>query len=327
MGNYTRITLVERFKINTFIYMGFSVAQISQRLGRPRCTIYRELKRNSLPDGYYLPKYAQIQMRARYPRKKCKIDTDDELKEYVINGLQLGWSPEQIAGRLRHDWNEKSVCFETIYRYIYRQKYLKLYKLLPNKKPKRIMKHARTKRQNALYMQARNIKNRDARALTREICGHWEGDTVRFERSQKSCVTTLVERKSRVIFIKKNERGRSNIVMGNIKQVMQELPKKIRKSITFDLGTEFTDFRILEKEVCRVYYCDARKPWQRPSNENSNGRLRRFLPRDCNIDAIDDSRIEIIQELMNNTPRKCLNFLTPYEALGQDTGRPCRTET
>jgi IS30 family transposase len=327
MEHYTRMTLAERCKLSTFLQMGLSVTQMSDRMGRPRCTIYRELKRNSCPDGHYLPRYAQIQMKGRRPHKPHKIENDEELKEYVINGLHLVWSPEQIAGRLRHNWHEKSVCLETIYRYIYRQRYLKLYKLLPNKKPKRIKKHARTKRQNSLYMQARNIKNRDSRALTREVCGHWEGDTVRFERSQKACVTTLVERKSRVILIKKNREGKSGTVMENIKQLMGALPKKIRKSIAFDLGVEFTDFRVLEKDICPVYYCDARKPWQRPSNENSNGRLRRFLPRDCNIDAIDDSRLEIIQELMNNTPRKCLNFLTPYEALRQDAKRPCRTKT
>jgi IS30 family transposase len=327
MSNYTRITSRERRQINTFIHMGLSVAQMSHRLQRAPSTIYRELKRNALPSGHYLPGYAQELMYLRRPRKKRKIESDESLKTYVINGLRLGWSPEQIAGRLRIQGCEKSICFETIYRYIYRQTAERLYRLLPRRKPKRIKKHARLKHRKTLYMQLRNIKNRDHEAETRELCGHWEGDTIRFKRDQKSCVTTLVDRKSRTVLLAKNERGTSSIVMGNIQNLMKNFPRKIRRTITFDLGKEFMHFRSVEKEICRVYYCDPRKPWQRPSNENTNGRLRRYLPKDCNIDEIQQSTLDAIQRLMNNTPRKCLNFLTPYEVLGQYGKQACRTRT
>jgi IS30 family transposase len=327
MNHYTRITFKERRQITTFIQMGLSVAEMSRQLKRARSTIYREVKRNSLIDGYYVPGHAQEQMNERRPHKKHKIDGDEFLKEYVIKGLECGWSPEQISGRLRHEHPKRAVCLETIYRYIYRQRQEKLYKFLLRQKVKRIKTQARINHRQMLYMQDRNIKNRSDKARAREVYGHWEGDTIRFERNQKACVTTLVERKSRMMLIAKNANGKSKIVMNKIKQLMEDLPRKFRKSVTFDLGSEFMNFRIIEKEICPVYYCDPRKPWQRPSNENTNGRLRRYLPKDCHIDQIEESTLVKIQDSMNNTPRKCLNFLTPYEVLGQYKKYPCRTKT
>lgn len=327
MSYYTRITFKERRQINTFLQMGLSVAEISYRLKRARSTIYREVQRNALPDGYYLAGHAQKQMYARRPHKQLKIEKDDFLKNYIKHGLELGWSPEQIAGRLKREYPEKAICFETVYRYIYRHADEKLYKLLPNKKIKRIKKHARLKRHKMPCIQHRNIKYRDNSAQTREVCGHWEGDTIRFKRGQKSCVTTLVDRKSRTILLAKNEGAQSIIVMEKIKKLLQHFPKKMRRSITFDLGGEFMHFRLVEKEICPVYYCDPRKPWQRPSNENSNGRLRRYLPKDEDIDQIHPTELEEIQYRMNTTPRKCLDFLTPYEVLGQYWKKPCCTKT
>lgn len=133
----------------------------------------------------------------------------------------------------------------------------------------------------------RHITLRAPEANLRIAPGHWEGDTIRFPRDQKTCVTTLVERKSRFLFLRKNEDKKSKTVINHIFFGIKNSSKKIWRSITFDQGKEFMEFRKIERQTkCKVYFCDPRSPWQRPTNENTNGRLRRFLPKKFKIDSI-----------------------------------------
>ena len=316
MCNYTRLELGERCSIATFLSMGAKIKIIAERTGRHRSTIYREIKRNKLVDRY-LPGKAHELAKQRHPHPANKIDTNPELNHFVIEGLNKGWSPEQISGRLRRLKKGFYICHESIYRYIYRHRSEGWYKLLFRKKPKRCFRMRRRLGQKGQLLK-RNICYRPEEINLRETFGHWEGDTIHFTKEQTSTVTTLVERKSRFVFLCKNISKKSMETVEGIRQVSKLSPRKIWNTLTLDQGVEFTEFQWLECQTkLKVYFCDPHSPWQRGSNENTNGRLRRYLPRNFKIDETNQEKLDKIGWLLNRTPRKCLGYKTPKEVLSQ----------
>lgn len=210
------------------------------------------------------------------------------------------------------------LCKESIYQYIYQRQDQELYQHLRYKKAKRGLNFGR-KARACRYGAIRLITNRPERIENRKTFGHWEGDSILFGSCRKQSIVTLLERKSRTLILLKNEATNSHTVMGNIKSAFQDLPKKARLTMTFDQGAEFANYSQLERALaCRVYYCQARSPWQKGSNENMNGRLRPYLPRDANIASIDQDDLNELAHHMNNTPRKCLGFKTPREVYVQN---------
>ena len=321
MTDYTHLSMRERCLIATFLSMKTKVSTIATRSGRHRSTIYREINRN-IVNGHYMPGIAHDMAKQRHPGLSNKIDTHEELNQYVLEGLNNGWTPEQIAGRMKEQNKEFYVCAESIYRYIYRNKHLGLYKLLPSGKSKRRARGSRKPHSNRLQIAKRNISHRPAEVDLRTTIGHWEGDTIRFPKNQKTCVTTLVERKSRYVCLRKNKDQTSKTVMTHICNSIKISPKKIWGSLTLDQGFEFMNFRTIERQTkCKIYFCDPQSPWQRGSNENMNGRLRRFLPKKLEIDKINQGTLDRIAIQVNNTPRKCLGYKTPKEVFKQH----CRT--
>jgi IS30 family transposase len=324
MENYTHLSMAERCLINTFLSMKVSKSTIAKRTGRHRSTIYRELERNA-QYGCYMPSVAHELARERHPHPNNKIQTNQELNNFVLEGLEKGWSPEQISGRMKKEKKKFYVCAESIYRYIYRNKNLGLYKLLPNRKSKRRQRSGRNTHQKRSHILKRNICYRPAEISTREKLGHWEGDTIRFPRSQKTCVTTLVERKSRFVCLRKNKDKKSETIMDHIFNAIKSTPKKIWGSLTLDQGSEFMSFRKIERHTkCKIFFCDPHSPWQRGSNENMNGRLRRYLPKDLKIDKISQEELDEIAIRANDTPRKCLGYFTPNEVISQHWKAFCR---
>ena len=196
MTDYTHLSMKDRCLIATFLSMNAKISTIATRSGRHRSTIYREIKRNKGCERY-MPGMAHEMAQQRHPGPSNKLQTHAELNKYVLAGLKNGWSPEQISGRMEMEKKEFYVCPESIYRYVYRNKNLALYKLLPTKKSKRRSRSDRNQYPKKPQMLMRNIKLRTKEADLRNTIGHWEGDTIRFPRDQKTCVTTLVERKSR----------------------------------------------------------------------------------------------------------------------------------
>ena len=316
MSHYTRLSMNERCSIAAFLSIGAKVKIIAERTGRHRSTIYREIKRNQ-PEERYLPGKANELARKRHPHPPNKIDTNPELNSFVIEGLNKGWSPEQISGRLLRLRKPFYVCHESIYRYVYRNKNEGLYKLLPCRKPKRCFGMPRKAGQKAQLLK-RNISYRPEEINLRKTFGHWEGDTIHFANGQMSTVTTLVERKSRFVFLYKNIGKKSKETVEGIYKVSKQSPSKLWNTLTLDQGTEFTAFQWLEREArLKVYFCDPHSPWQRGSNENMNGRLRRYLPRNINIGETNQEKLDKISWLLNHTPRKCLGYQTPKEVLRQ----------
>ncbi len=304
--------------------MGLSMTDIAKKLSRHRSSLYRELNRNSDQEGYF-PKAAQqkAEDRAKYKRQ-CKLHLNGYLRDYVVRALQKGWSPEQIAGRMKRKNLTIYACHETIYQFIYQSKNKEYYYYLPYKKRKRQKRYNR-KKQSCRYGAIRLIDQRPADVDERKRFGHWEGDTIHFKGHREKVVTTLVERKSRMVFLIKNNSKHSEGVMDKIKEKLTTLPSKMCKTITFDQGVEFADYRRLERQMdCRVYYCETHSPWQKGSNENMNGRLRWYLPKDAEIDKITQEELDQLSAKMNRCPRKCLGYKTPQEVFIQQYKNDCR---
>lgn len=323
--NYTHLSMAERCLINTFLSMKIGIATIAIRVGRHRSTIYRELGRN-INFGTYMPSVAHDQAKQRHPQLSSKIQVNEDLNRYVLDGLTRGWSPEQISGRMKKDNTKFYACAESIYRYIYRNTNLELYKLLPSRKSKRRSRSSRNTKTNKMHILKRNICTRPAEINARKSLGHWEGDTIRFPHSQKTCVTTLVERKSRFVYLRKNKDKKSETIIDHICKAIQSTPRALWGSLTLDQGSEFMSFRTIERNTkCKIFFCDPHSPWQRGSNENMNGRLRRYLPKDFKIDEINQDELDRIAAQANNTPRKCLGYYTPNEMISQRWRGICRT--
>ncbi len=324
MGKYTHLSISDRRRFFTLLEMGLSITEIAKRLSKHRSTLYRELTRNSDSEGY-LPKAAQLKTEERAKQKRpSKLERDGYLRDYVVRSLQKGWSPEQISGRMKFHKLTIYVCHETIYQFVYRSKNKEFYYCLPYKKPKRQKRYARQK-SPCRYGKIRLITQRPEDISTRKRFGHWEGDTIQFKGAREKVVTTLVERKSRMVFLIKNNSKHSQGVMDKIKIKFDNLPEKMCKTITFDQGCEFAGYRSLEQQIkCKVYYCETHSPWQKGSNENMNGRLRWYLPRETDIAKITQEDLDQLAAKMNRCPRKCLGYKTPQEVFIQQHKNDCR---
>lgn len=324
MSDYTHLSIADRRRFYTLLEMKLPITEIAKRLSKHRSTLYRELNRNSELEGYF-PKVAQLKTQERAKQKHpSKLQTNGVLRDYVVRSLKKGWSPEQISGRMKYHKLSFYACHESIYQFIYQSKNKELYHCLPYKKPKR-QKHYSRQKSPCRYGKIRLITERPEEIGTRKRFGHWEGDTIQFKGHKEKVVTTLVERKSRLVFLIKNNSKHSQGVMDKIKKKFESLPEKMCKTITFDQGCEFAAYREFEEQLkCRVYYCETHSPWQKGSNENMNGRLRWSLPKEAEIDRITQQELDQLAAKMNRCPRKCLGYKTPQELFIQQYKNDCR---
>ena len=289
------------------------VLAIAERLGRHRATIHRVLKRNRFVDAElqhlscYFALNAQSKAEARRAGQR-KLIRHRDLSGVVVEQLKTGWTPEQIAGRLRLDGSDLQDSHETIYQFAYSKDghAIDLWRHLPEHRRRR---RGRGKRRSQAYRFADelSIKHRPESVGAREEFGHWEGDLIQFRKeSGPANVTSLVERVSRFTLLLRNADRRSKPVMEEIIASLAPLPFEARRSITFDRGFEVLAWPHLKAGLgVAVWFCDPQSPWQKGTNENTNGCARRYLPRAADPTAIC--------QRLNATPRKCLGFRTPAE--------------
>lgn len=324
MKKYQHLSQKERLKLYDYIQQGLSPAEISKRLNRSRSTVSRELKRNK-SGPRYLPDTAQKLYLSRYPGRPRKIKPDTAVYHYIRYKLKSGWSPEQISGRMKMEDKPYYVCHETIYQYIYKTRQGKdWYTCLTKAKPTRGKRKGRKVGSGKYHI--RSIHQRSEEIMNRQQMGHWEADTIGFSTHKYENITTLVERKSRYTFMIKNKNRQSDNVMKSIEEVLNQLPRFKRRTITFDQGSEFAHWKLLEKQTkCMVYHCDPHSPWQRGTNENTNGHIRRFLPRSTFIQSLSQDDIDWICKKMNTFPRKILGFHTPKEVIKLQSQISCCT--
>ncbi|WP_113913472.1 IS30 family transposase [Roseovarius dicentrarchi] len=316
---HTELDLRERRAIEDMLNAKVPIAKIAAEIGRHRSTVYREVKRNYFEDEeipYLTGYYGMIAQRAASDRRarRRKLIRLDSLRAHVIERLEVGWTPEQIAGRLGYDGQPLRVSHETIYAYVYSRegKSEQLARHLPSRRKKRRPRYARRPR-GQVFPPDRSIHQRPEHVKTREAFGDWEGDLMIFERSTgKMNVASLVERKTRFAVLFRNNDRSSPHLMNKLMDVLEPLPQPARRSITFDRGFEFRAWRKLKSGIgTESWFCDPQAPWQKGSVENLNKRARRYLPRDTQLAALSNRYMKAICDRLNGTPRKCLGWRTP----------------
>jgi IS30 family transposase len=311
--HYGQLDLDERIELSRLHEDGKAPSEIARIMGRHRSTITRELKRNSLPKGGYRPASAdRITLSRR--RRLSRIERLSPLRDHVDDHLAMGWSPEQIAGRLRLEGSQHRVSHESIYRYIYRPKVKpkRLYRYLARAKARRGRRYFKQRREPIAGR--RSIHERPQAIENREAFGHWEGDLMQF-RTQRGNLLTLVERQTGLTLARGLPSKTAEATAASLTGLLSALPAPARRSITFDNGSEFAEHQKLEKDLGMLtYFCDPHSPWQRGSIENANGILRRDLPRKTQFTDYSEQDIQDIVWANNTTPRKRLGYLTPAEA-------------
>lgn len=313
---YAQLSLEERCTISRGLAAGHSLRQIAAALGRPPSAVSREVKRNAGRTIGYEPAYALEQTRARR-WKGSKLARKPDLQQAVLGQLKRGVSPEQIAGRMQRDNAPERVSHETIYRFIHaeiaRTKDYAWRWLLPRAKSKRGWR-GRRGGSPASFIQARaSIDQRDPAARDRDQPGHWEADLLSFARHGQF-VLTLHERTSRLTLAARPETKSADRVAALIFDWLRILPQDLRRSLTFDNGTEFARHYRLHPLGIATFFCDPHAPWQKGGIENAHGRLRRYLPRRTDLDEITPAHLNQLLRAYNSTPRKCLDYRTPAEA-------------
>jgi transposase, IS30 family len=312
---YVQISFDDRCEIAKRCAEGQSLRKIATALGRAPSSITRELKRNAGKKVGYQPAYANEQTKARR-WKGSKLERKPMLQADVLTRLAQGHSPEQIAGRMARDLTADRVSHETIYRFIYAQitrtKDFSWRHYLPRAKSKRGIRGTRGG-SPASFIQGRiSVHARDVEALDRISPGHWEADLVSFAKYGQF-VLTLQERTSRLLLAARPENKNADLIAKHLFDWLECVPQGLRKTLTFDNGTEFARHLKLHPLGLQTFFCDPHAPWQKGGIENAHGRLRRFLPRKTDLDQIDPDDILRILQAYNATPRKCLDFQTPAE--------------
>ena len=318
---YHQLDLAERRTIFRLLNAKTPVAVIAQELGRHRSTIHREINRNHFHAqreyaGYYPLNAQDLAIERR--RRQRKLSRNDVLRRYVIMGLERCWSPEQIAGRLRHEGTDDStVCHETIYRFVYGPEGRKagLYRHLPKARRRRQPRYGRKPRSSSIPTN-HSIQHRPLEVEDRKTFGHWEADLLIFRREHgKTNLTSMIERQTRYTMLLPNPDRQSHALIGRIGRAWQGLPEGSCRTITFDRGTEFAAYALLAQvSGTEAFFCDPHSPWQKGAVENTNGRIRRFLPGDRNLAELVNDELQRVTIMLNATPRRCLGYRTPNEA-------------
>jgi IS30 family transposase len=318
------LTLAEREEISRALVVGHSIRAIAARIGRAPSTVSREVKRNGGRVGYRAT-LADEAAWDRAPRpKSCKLVENRALARVVADKLRQLWSPEQIAGRLKHTYpcdESQHVSHETIYRSLFIQARGALKKeLLEHLRRTRAMRRSRHYTQKtAIHGQiadAVSISERPASVDDRAVPGHWESDLV--FGSANSQIATLVERQTRYVMLVKLDGKDSQTVVNALIKNARKLPQELYKFLTWDRGTEMHAHKQFTMATdIQVYFCDPQSPWQRGSNENTNGLLRQYMPKGMDISSFSQTQLNAIARQLNERPRKTLGFHTPAEMFSE----------
>ena len=314
------LRLSEREEISRGLASGESMREIARQLGRPPSTVSREIARHGGLNRYRAATADRMAWKQAERPKPCKLRQNPRLQKEVADRLAEYWSPEQISGWLRSEFPHNAdmqVSHETIYRTLFIQARGALKKeLIQQLRSRRPMRRT-AKKPNSGRLRitdAISIRQRPAEVEDRAVPGHWEGDLLMGGRN--TAIATLVERQSRfAILVQVDDKKSSSVVSALIREV-RKLPMKLRRSLTWDRGTELashSDFTVATK--VQVYFCDPQSPWQRGSNENTNGLLRQYFPKGTNLSVYSQAALNKIARQLNDRPRKTLGFRTPADKL------------
>jgi IS30 family transposase len=313
------LRLEEREEISRGLAGGLSMREIARRLGRAACTVSREIRRNGGAEAYRAAEAdACAWRRARRPQR-CLLARRARLRNWVAGHLRLEWSPRQIAVGLEQSFPHDRfmrISHETIYRSLFIQARNVLKKeLLGHLRRASFMRRPRAQPgAHPAIVDGISIRQRPAEVQDRAIPGHWEGDLLMGGASSQ--IATLVERHSRYVMLVKVDSKDTLTVTKALAAKIRKLPAELRRSLTWDRGSEMAahkEFSIATD--MQVYFCDPRSPWQRGSNENTNGLLRQYFPKGKDLSGITQAELDRIARRLNERPRETLNWMTPWDAL------------
>ena len=311
---FNQFGLEERCEIARRREAGESLRQIGTALDCSASSVSRELKRNGTQRDYK-PVYATDQAQARRWRGS-RLLRDLGLQAEVLEALSKGWSPEQVSARLAGRISDESI-YRFIASQIARTKDYAWRHYLPRAKSQRGWRGRSGGSPVAHIQQRVSIEKRPARAATRQQPGHWEADLMLFSRYGQA-VLTLHERSTRLTAVVPLQSKAAAPVAHLLQSLLAPLPAALRRTLTFDNGTEFAHHYALHQPLgLKTFFCDPHAPWQKGGIENANGRLRRFLPRKTDLSTLTPQHIHQAALLYNHTPRKCLGFKTPAEAFAK----------
>jgi IS30 family transposase len=315
------LTGVEREEISRGLGAGVSVRALARQLQRSPATISREIARNGGREQYRASAAEERAWRTAGRPKRCALAANERLRSLVAQQLQHDWSPQQISGWLKqahHNEPSMQISHETIYRSLFIQARGLLKKeLIAHLRSGRAIRRGKTstlKGRVGAIVEPVSIRERPAEAQDRAVPGHWEGDLI--AGSKNTHIATLVERHSRYTMLVKVENRETATVVSALTQVVQTLPKNLMTSLTWDQGKEMAAHKqfTIATDV-QVYFCDPRSPWQRGSNENTNGLLRQYFPKGTSLGAFTQEQLDAVAEKLNTRPRKTLGYRTPADTL------------
>lgn len=315
MQDMTYLKSSDRDLLALWRAQGISIREMGRRLKRDPSVISREFARNKTK-GEYIAIAADVKARER----KSKAGLREPLKSkevysLVMERLKWGWSPQVIAGRLKKENNKVTViCHETIYTFIFdpKNKHLKLWQLLPRGHAKRRKWYGRKTSKERIPNRV-SIHDRPEEIETRKVFGHWEGDSV-IGKGHKQAIHTEVERTSRYLQAKYLSEFNSQSTVEAQQAIFEALPESARKTITLDNGLEFVKHQELTKQLgVKVYFADPYSSFQRGTNENTNGLLRRYIPKKTSFKGLTQVDLDDMVWEINNRPKKCLEYATPKE--------------
>jgi len=316
--SYTHLNAEERETLSLGLCQGQSLRAMAAVLGRSPSTLSRERCRNGGVSYRACEAATMATERARQPRRRRKL-LDRWLWHYVVTRLRRGFSPEQIAGRLKHDYPQdmsKRLAHETVYAALY---------VLPRGELRRELLAALRQARKSRRPRSRgtdrrgqipdmtSIVERPAEAATRAVPGHWEGDLIKGARNA-SAVGSLVERTSRLVLLARLDGMDATSARSGFARKLKRVPAMLRKTLTYDRGKEMAEHKRLAARLSiAVYFADPHSPWQRGTNENTNGLLRQYLPKGTDLSPLSQRELNAVAHRLNTRPRKCLNWATPLE--------------
>ena len=325
-NKYRRLSLEEREEISKGIWAEESFTDIAGRLGRSVSTISREVEKNCKYNRCYRAVRSNIKAQgARHKQKQPKrVEANERLQVYVLNRLKLKWSPEEIAKRLKVDYPADMtmrISHESIYSYLYclprgelKKELLKCLRQERKFRFKRKALHAK----RSTITDFISISERPEEVKNRIIPGHWEGDLVMGSKASNSALGTLVERTTRYLLLVPLKKRDAYTVRTEFARAVKKIPKHLKKTLTYDRGTEMAEHKLFTADTkVQVYFADPHAPWQRGTNENTNGLIRQYFPKGTDFNQISKQEIRRVQNQLNDRPRKTLKFLKPDEVFSQ----------
>lgn len=325
--NYRRLSFEEREEISRCIACNLTVSEIARALKRHKSTISREIRKAGSNKYVYRAQRADNRAQrnaSKRKRKKRKLYSNKRLREYVLCHLRLKWSPQQIAEMLKIEYPndmKMRISSESIYMYIY---------VMPKGKLKEELFRAMRRKHRIRYRRCFkrsltiremedmiSIDDRPKDVESREVPGHWEGDLM-VGKNRQSAIGTLVERKTRLLRIVKLKDKSAEEVKKQFAKVFMKHPEHMRLSMTYDQGREMAGHKALSKAAnIKVYFAHKSSPWERGTNENTNGLLRQFFPKGTDFNKVSQKELNYAERLMNERPRKTLGWKTPEQAYNQ----------